>query len=87
MAKVTTITTSDNPFNPFLQFDAWRNYDESKGYNTLAYLSRLVRSSPEMTDDELEFENAKACEEIVRLNLTGNYKLVSIDEEMLESYS
>ena len=84
---IVTVTTTDNPYHPFLQFDDWRNYDESKGYNTLAYISRLVRSSPEMTDEELEFENAKACEEIVRLNLTGNYKLVSIDEEMLESYS
>lgn len=84
--KMTTVTTTDNPYDPFKQFDQWRNYDESKGYNTLAYLSRLVRVSPESTEIELEAANVAACEEIVRLNLTGNYKIVSIDDEELEDY-
>lgn len=73
------LTTEDNPFDPFTEFDGWRSYDETMGYGTLAYLARLVVTSDEMT----EGDQAKACElaidEIVEMNLTGNYKKLSRD--------
>ena len=28
------LTTIDNPFNPFTNFDDWYAFDTSKGYNT-----------------------------------------------------
>ena len=53
------ITTQDNPFNPFTQWDDWYFYDMSQGYNTCERLARLVKTSsqlPEETiDSELEF--------------------------------
>ena len=39
------LTTTDNPFDPFIQFDEWYAFDESKGYHSLSYLSRIVRTS------------------------------------------
>ena len=28
------LTTSDNPYNPFTQFDEWQMFDSLQGYNT-----------------------------------------------------
>lgn len=41
------LTTVDNPFNPFKDFDKWYAFDTRKGYNTLAYIDRLCPRSSE----------------------------------------
>ena len=42
------LTTIDNPFNPFDQFDEWFAYDVSKGYHTCSYLARIAKTSDEI---------------------------------------
>lgn len=53
------ITTSDNPFNPFTQWDDWYFYDLSQGYNTCERLARLSKPSLilpyEAIDSEIEY--------------------------------
>lgn len=73
MADVYMLTTLDNPFNPFTHYDEWFSFDVSKGYNTCAYLARVTKSSDELSleDEALAIDNA--MNEIVSLNLTGNY--------------
>ena len=34
MSKVCMLTTVDNPFNPFKDFDSWLMFDNEKGYNS-----------------------------------------------------
>ena len=46
------LTTIDNPFNPFTNFDDWYAFDTSKGYNTCAYLDRICNSSENFTEEE-----------------------------------
>ena len=36
------ITTTDNPFDFFTQFDDWFQFDESKGYHTCSYVARIA---------------------------------------------
>lgn len=76
MSNKTMVTTLDNPYNPFTQFDDWFAFDEGKGYHTCSYLARITRTSNDLpeVDDDLEIEHA--VDEIVKLNLTGNYKKV-----------
>lgn len=73
------LTTIDNPFNPFTQFDEWYSYDVSKGYNTCAYLARVTKSSDELSDDDQAIAIDNAMNEIVELNLLGNYIKVKSD--------
>ena len=73
------LTTIDNPFDPFTQFDEWYAYDESKGYYSCAYLARITKSSAELSqaDDDLAIDTA--INEIVELNILGIYRKVTKD--------
>lgn len=70
------LTTIDNPFDPFTQFDEWQAYDEAKGYYTCAYLARIALSSDELSDADEELAIEEAIDEIIKLNILGIYKKV-----------
>ena len=79
MSNNTMITTLDNPFNPFTQFDDWLNYDTTKGYNTCGLLARIAKSSDELSEADEDDAIDNAMQEIIRLNVSGNYILVEED--------
>ena len=70
------LTTTDNPYNPFTQFDLWFQFDISKGYNTCAFIDRVANTSDELTDKENDKEIENAKKEIAKENVLGIYKLV-----------
>jgi len=70
------LTTIDNPFNPFTQFDQWKAFDESKGYYSCAYLARIVKTSDELSEEDEALAIEQAIDEIVRLNILGIYRKV-----------
>lgn len=76
LTKPVMLTTADNPFNPFTQFDEWQKFDESKGYYTCAYLARIVKTSDELSETDEALAIRQAIDEIVRLNVLGIYKKV-----------
>lgn len=71
------ITTDDNPFDFFTQFDDWYQFDESKGYHTCSYIARIAKVSNDLSDYDNENEIARAIDEILSFNLTGNYKKIT----------
>lgn len=70
------ITTTDNPFDFFTQFDDWYQFDESKGYHTCSYVARIAKVSNDLSDLDNEIEIVRAIDEILSFNLTGNYKKI-----------
>ena len=70
------LTTTDNPYDPFTQFRQWYSFDEQKGYHTCSYLARIARISNGISDDDNERTIEEAIDEIIALNITGNYKKV-----------
>ena len=70
------LTTSDNPYDPFEQFDAWYMYDMEKGYSTCSYLDRIARTSNQLSDEENEKEIERAIDEIIRFDFQNIYKKV-----------
>jgi len=70
------LTTSDNPFDPFIQFDEWFAYDESSGYHTCSYLARITKSSDELSPSDEAVAIESAIDEIVEMNIIGLYKKV-----------
>lgn len=67
------LTTSDNPFNPYTQWDEWYAFDVAAGYHTSAYLARIVRSSDELSESDQSLAIKDAIDEILEFNVTGNY--------------
>lgn len=70
------LTTIDNPYDPYTEFDQWYLYDEMKGYHTCAYLARIARLSDAFTDVENDAATERAIDEIVRLDFQNIYKKV-----------
>lgn len=47
------LTTIDNPYNPFVDWDSWFAFDEQKGYHTCQVLDKFYKTSdliPESLD-------------------------------------
>jgi len=53
------LTTLDNPYSPFTDYERWLNYDERQGYNTNQLLARLIGVASEFGETPLgeEIEN------------------------------
>jgi len=71
------LTTVDNPYSPFDEFDEWLAYDMSKGYNTLPFLARITVTSDELSDADQLQANEDAIDEIISENVLGLYKRVT----------
>lgn len=70
------LTTVDNPFDPFTQFDSWFLYDVEKGYNSCAYLDRIAKTSDQLSDEENVEEIERAIDEIIKYDFMNIYKKV-----------
>lgn len=71
------LTTVDNPYNPFIQFDDWFAFDVGKGYGTCSYLARIANVSSDLSDQMNSEAIEEAITEIVDLNLLGIYQKVT----------
>ena len=70
------LTTFDNPFDPYSQFDSWLLFDKEKGYNTCEYLARIAHISDDMSQEEIDIENERAIDEIIIHDVLNIYKKV-----------
>lgn len=75
------LTTVDNPYDPFDQFDAWYRFDMDMGYNTAGLLARISRTSNQLSDLENEQEDERAIDEIIKLDPLNMYKKVSRESD------
>lgn len=81
MARRCALTTFDNPYDPFTQFEQWFLFDVEKGHNTCDYLGRIARTSEQLSDEENDLENERAIDEIIKLDFMNKYKKVYDKEE------
>ena len=59
------LTTEDNPFNPFTQWDDWYFYDLSQGYNTCERLARIAKPGFLLPDEANESEIELAFDQLI----------------------
>ena len=71
--KKVMLTTIDNPYNPFDEFDKWFLYDVEKGYNSCGYLARIARTSEQFSDLENDEEIERAIDEIIKYDFRNIY--------------
>jgi hypothetical protein len=75
------LTTVDNPYDPFDQFNEWFDWDLANGYHTPSLLARLVKSSDEISEADQASAVEQAIDDIVKINGAGNYRKVSKEIE------
>ena len=68
------LTTVDNPFDPFDDFDSWFMFDIEKGYNSCSLLARIMKVSDDMTEKEEDEERERAIDEIIKYDFLDIYK-------------
>lgn len=73
MAKECKLTTIDNPYNPFDQFDDWLRFDKDNNYNCCERLARIVKISDDFTQKEIDEENERAIDEIIKYDFLNIY--------------
>lgn len=75
------LTTVDNPFDPFTQFDEWLSFDTNLGYHTSSFLARIAATSPDLSEADQAVAIENAIDEIVEENVSGMWKKVSRESE------
>ena len=70
------LTTFDNPYDPFTQWDEWYAWDMTAGYNTPGLLDRVAFVSDDLSDADIHLAIQDAIDEIVTENVSGMHKKV-----------
>ena len=80
MSNECMLSTLDNPYNPFEQFDDWFRFDNDKGYNSCSRLARILdKVAPyrdDMSDNEVNEATELAIDEIIKYDFMNIYKKV-----------
>ena len=71
------LTTIDNPFDPFTQFDEWFLFDTEKGYNSCSRLDRVTNVTDDMSEAEVNEEIERGIDEIIKYDFMNVYKKVT----------
>lgn len=74
--KDVWITTVDNPYDPFTQWDQWYRYDEKNGYRTCGRLAKLARNAVDLSEEETEAQITAAI--IALLDLYEPYEVYTL---------
>lgn len=81
MKRRIHITTIDNPFDPFEDFESWFSFDCEKGYYTCSRLARLANIEENMTEEEEDKEIERVTDRLIQLDPLDIYKkIIKIDE-------
>lgn len=70
------LTTFDNPFDPFEQFDSWFLFDVEKGYYTCSKLARIAQLRDDMSEVEIQMETERAIDEIIKHDFLNIFRKV-----------
>ena len=70
------LTTVDNPFDPFDQWNEWLAYDTRLGYDTPGLLARITNNSNDLSEPDQALAIQSAIDEIVTENVSGMHRKV-----------
>lgn len=84
MATESMLTTVDNPYDPFTEFNEWLSFDTRKGYHTLALLARVTNTSEDLSEYDQNLAIDEAIDEIIFYNVSGMHKKVTRDTSDVE---
>jgi len=70
------LSTIDNPYDPFTQWDEWLSFDIFNGHRTCEYLDRVCVTSDDLSDSVQKEDILNAMNTIIKEDPLGIYILV-----------
>lgn len=70
------ISTFDNPWNPFTNFDEWFAFDHEKGYCSLERVARLYKADATMSEIEQDRAYSAAIDRLIELDILNIFTKV-----------
>lgn len=74
---ISMLTTVDNPFSPFDEYELWFAFDDRHGYQSASLLARIAQVSDELSESDQIKAIEDAIDEILQENVTGMYRKVT----------
>lgn len=65
------LSTIDNPFNPFVNFNEWYRFDMDMKYDTCGRLARITNFSDDMSEEEVDAETERAIKFLMENDVLG----------------
>lgn len=78
--KRCIVTTMDNIYNPFTQYDKWRSFDREHHYYTEEWIATCSKASPNLEADDYNEETSNAIDRLLWINPYGIFIKVYEDE-------
>ena len=63
------LTTTNNPWDPFTQFNEWYAFDLAHDYGCSEYVARMLKISPDLSENDIEMMTEDAIDSIVSLGV------------------
>ena len=60
------ITTTDNPYCPFTEFDQWYRFDVEAHHHTCQLLARIAKTSDQLTDEIIKYDPLNIYKKVER---------------------
>jgi hypothetical protein len=76
------LTTVDNPYHPFTQFEEWYDWDQRAGYCSAGLVARIANLSDELSEADQYLAVQQAIDEIVSENVSGVHRKVKRNDSI-----
>ena len=74
--KQHRLTTIDNPYDPFDQFEEWFQYDVQHSYNCCGLVALLAETSDSMTEQEKDSILFEGMKQLIETDPLNQYTIV-----------
>lgn len=71
------LTTKDNPYSPYTDYDKWLQYDHEQGYYTQELLARVAYTDLDELDVNVERIRNESIIELIENDITDNLMIVN----------
>lgn len=75
------LTTNDNPYDPFNNFDEWYQFDMENNHNSCSMLMRIANINDDFTELEYNNEIERAIDFIIKHDVEDKFKKLSREYE------
>jgi len=59
------LSLASNPYNPFTQYDLWKQFDRREGFDTDGFLARAISTSSEISEPDQDQDEEDAIDSIL----------------------